>query len=101
MSARVRDFGVSAMYISKFQVSNYKSFRDTVEITLTPGINIITGQNNVGKTALLEALSRDKGASRIGAQTASLPGRLSLTMSQEFGSASGFLAPSSLKPWLA
>lgn len=45
------------MYISKFQVLNYKSFRQTQAVSLTRGINIVTGQNNAGKTALLQALS--------------------------------------------
>jgi energy-coupling factor transporter ATP-binding protein EcfA2 len=45
------------MYISKFQVSNFKSYRDSAEVELKPGFNIVTGQNNAGKTALLEALA--------------------------------------------
>jgi hypothetical protein len=45
------------VYISQFQIWNYKSFRETEAITLSRGMNIVTGQNNVGKTALLEALS--------------------------------------------
>jgi hypothetical protein len=44
------------MYITKFQVSNFKSYLDSGEIELKPGFNIITGQNSVGKTALLEAM---------------------------------------------
>ncbi len=44
------------MYIAKFQVENYKSFLSTQELTLTPGFNVIVGPNNVGKTALVEAL---------------------------------------------
>ena len=44
------------MYFTEFQVHNYKSFMDSGVITLKPGFNIITGQNNAGKTALLEAL---------------------------------------------
>lgn len=44
------------MYISKFQLNNYKSYLTSSEIELGPGFNIIVGQNNVGKTALLEAL---------------------------------------------
>lgn len=44
------------MYLSKFRVENYKSFRDSGEIEFKPGINIIVGQNNSGKTALLEAI---------------------------------------------
>jgi predicted ATP-dependent endonuclease of OLD family len=44
------------MYISKFQICNYKSFKDSTLLEFKPGINIIIGQNNVGKTAFLEAL---------------------------------------------
>ena len=49
------------MYISQFQIWNYKSFRETEAVALTRGINIVTGQNNVGKTALLQALNLDWG----------------------------------------
>jgi hypothetical protein len=45
------------MCISKFQVLNYKSYRDSTEVELKPGFNVITGQNSAGKTALLEALT--------------------------------------------
>jgi len=45
------------MYISKFRVSNYKSFLDSGEVEFKPGFNVITGQNSAGKTALLEALT--------------------------------------------
>lgn len=45
------------MHISKFNLQNYKSFYSTDNIELNVGINIITGQNNSGKTALLQALS--------------------------------------------
>ena len=45
------------MLISKIQVLNYKSFRDSGWIEFRAGINIITGQNSAGKTALLEALA--------------------------------------------
>src|SRR5436309_9611438 len=44
------------MYMASFKIENYKSFRSTPEIPLTPGFNVIVGQNNVGKTALVEAL---------------------------------------------
>lgn len=44
------------MYISKFRVFNYKSFKDSTLLEFKPGINIIIGQNNAGKTAFLEAL---------------------------------------------
>lgn len=45
------------MYLSKFQLFNYKSFLNSGLLEFQPGINIIVGQNNSGKTALLEALS--------------------------------------------
>ncbi|MCU0547687.1 MAG: AAA family ATPase [Oscillatoriaceae cyanobacterium Prado104] len=45
------------MHISRFQLFNYKSFRDSGALEFKPGINIIVGANNAGKTALLEALS--------------------------------------------
>jgi len=45
------------MYISRFQLLNYKSFRDSGVLEFQPGINIIVGANNSGKTAVLEALS--------------------------------------------
>ncbi len=44
------------MYISKIRVKDYKSFRDSGDIEFKSGINIIVGQNNAGKTSLLEAL---------------------------------------------
>ncbi len=44
------------MYIASFRIENYKSFRAT-DLNLTPGFNVIVGQNNVGKTALVEALT--------------------------------------------
>jgi len=44
------------MYISKFKIFNYKSFKDSTLLEFKPGINVIIGQNNVGKTAFLEAL---------------------------------------------
>ena len=45
------------MYIAKFQVNNYKSFFSSQELDIVPGFNVIVGQNNVGKTALIEAIS--------------------------------------------
>lgn len=47
------------MYISRFQVGNYKSFRGPIALDFSKGFNIISGQNNAGKTALLEALGLD------------------------------------------
>ena len=41
----------------KFKVSNYKSFLESPELSFGPGLNVIVGQNNSGKTALLEAMT--------------------------------------------
>jgi len=44
------------MRIAEFQIHNFKSFSDSGVIELSPTMNIVTGQNNAGKTALLQAL---------------------------------------------
>src|SRR4051812_27864330 len=45
------------MRLLSARVTNYKRFRDTGTITFRDGMNVIVGQNDVGKTALVEALS--------------------------------------------
>ena len=45
------------MRIDSFQILSYKSYFDSEEIPLAPGMNIVVGANSVGKSALLEALS--------------------------------------------
>ncbi len=44
------------MFIQKFQIQNFKSFQD-ITIHFNRDVNILTGQNNAGKTTVLEALS--------------------------------------------
>ena len=44
------------MQISSFQIVNYKSYRDSGELQLSTGFNVLVGQNNAGKSTLLEAL---------------------------------------------
>jgi predicted ATPase len=44
------------MYISRFQVYNYESFHRPRELEFKPGFNVIVGQNDAGKTALLQAI---------------------------------------------
>jgi energy-coupling factor transporter ATP-binding protein EcfA2 len=44
------------MTITSFSVRGYKSIRETGDIPLAPGMNIIVGRNNAGKTALLETI---------------------------------------------
>lgn len=45
------------MYFNEIEIENYKCFKDKVTLKLEQGINVIIGKNNVGKTALIEALS--------------------------------------------
>lgn len=45
------------MYIDRIAIKNYKSYMHNQEIQFTTGFNVIVGANNVGKTALVEALS--------------------------------------------
>lgn len=44
------------MYIHKFQIQNFKSFKD-VTLFFNKELNVLTGVNNSGKTTVLEALS--------------------------------------------
>jgi putative ATP-dependent endonuclease of OLD family len=43
------------MYLSKIRIQNYRCF-DDVSVEFNPGVNVIIGENNAGKTALLKAL---------------------------------------------
>ena len=45
------------MFIASVRLTSFKCFRDTPEIHFWRGINLITGRNNAGKSALLEALN--------------------------------------------
>jgi predicted ATPase len=44
--------------IREFGVENCKCFAELTTLHLTSGFNVITGRNNAGKTALMEALSQ-------------------------------------------
>jgi predicted ATPase len=44
------------MKLKSFRVIGFQSYEDTGEVALSDGINLIIGQNNVGKSALLRAL---------------------------------------------
>jgi predicted ATPase len=54
------------MYITSIQIKSYKSFLETIKIDLSPKFNVIIGPNNVGKTALLEALTLKKSSPHKG-----------------------------------
>ncbi|WP_010651982.1 ATP-dependent nuclease [Oceanobacillus massiliensis] len=43
------------MYISKIEIENFRCFR-TAEIEFNPGMNVIIGSNNAGKTTVIKAL---------------------------------------------
>ncbi|MEN2468589.1 ATP-dependent nuclease [Burkholderia sp. GS2Y] len=47
------------MHISKITLSNYRSFSDITEIYLQPGMNLVLGENNSGKSTILQGLSLD------------------------------------------
>lgn len=45
------------MYLSKFCIKNFRCFnKQGVEIDFRPGINVTIGENNTGKSALIDAL---------------------------------------------
>ncbi|UTV53307.1 AAA family ATPase [Burkholderia arboris] len=45
------------MYVKNITLENYRSFRERTIVTLSPGMNLILGENNSGKSSLLEAFS--------------------------------------------
>jgi ABC-type cobalamin/Fe3+-siderophores transport system ATPase subunit len=45
------------MYLRSISIRNYKSYLDSGDIRFDPGFNVIVGQNDSGKSALLEAAS--------------------------------------------
>ena len=45
------------MRILRAQVLSYKSLKDSGEFSLAPGLNVLVGRNNAGKSATIEALS--------------------------------------------
>jgi putative ATP-dependent endonuclease of the OLD family len=44
------------MYVARVRIQNYRCFKDTV-VEFRPGINVLIGENNAGKTSLLNALA--------------------------------------------
>ena len=45
------------MRINKIQIENYLGFRKTDVLDFSPRMNLIVGQNNVGKSSLLRSLT--------------------------------------------
>ena len=44
------------MYISKIHIENFKSFKGPFKLLLDKGINIIVGENEAGKSTIIEAI---------------------------------------------
>lgn len=51
------------MYLKKLHVRSFRRFLDSGEIRFAPGVNVVVGANNVGKTALVDAISGRAGVS--------------------------------------
>ena len=53
------------MYLSKIDITNFRSFEE-LHVDLHPGLNVLVGRNNTGKTNLLQAIRQalGSGASR-------------------------------------
>jgi putative ATP-dependent endonuclease of the OLD family len=43
------------MYISKLLVKNFRLFQE-LDLTFNSGLNVVVGENNSGKTALIDAI---------------------------------------------
>ncbi|WP_296642560.1 ATP-binding protein [Roseinatronobacter sp.] len=44
------------MYIEKVKIKNFKCFEGWFEVDFNQGVNIIVGNNEAGKSTLLEAI---------------------------------------------
>lgn len=44
------------MYLEKIEIKGYKCFRDPFDISFSKGLNVIVGENGVGKTAVIDAI---------------------------------------------
>jgi len=45
------------MYISHIKINNFRKFSTELRLDLRDGLNVLIGENNLGKTAIVEALS--------------------------------------------
>jgi predicted ATPase len=66
------------MRIIRMRVTNFSSFKDTHWINLSSGINLIVGQNNAGKSALLRVFNQSLEDKRHRSQTEFRQERLGL-----------------------
>ena len=43
------------MYLSELNIKHFRSIKD-ISLTFNPGINVLIGENNAGKTTVIDAL---------------------------------------------
>ncbi len=53
----VRDRGDKVMYIRKIKIINFKCYKGLFELHLNQGLNILVGDNEAGKSTILEAIN--------------------------------------------
>lgn len=44
------------MYLEKLKIEGYKNFREEFSIHFSKGLNVLVGENGVGKTAIIDAI---------------------------------------------
>lgn len=50
------------MYLAQIEITNFRSFK-SLTVNLQPGLNVLVGRNNIGKTNLLDAIRHAIGPS--------------------------------------
>jgi len=43
------------VYLKRIEIENFRNL-DEFELGLSPGLNVIVGENNIGKSAILDAI---------------------------------------------
>src|SRR4029077_20936765 len=59
------------MYLAMGRVQNFRSLKD-ISVCFKPGLNVLVGENNIGKTNLLDALRWALGVQSVGRDAAVL-----------------------------
>ena len=44
------------MFLEKLKITGYKNFRNEFTVQFTKGLNVLLGENGVGKTAIIDAI---------------------------------------------
>ena len=61
------------MYFQQISIKNFKAVKE-MELEFTPGVNLLTGDNGVGKTSVLEAIASGLCGMLKGVQDVSVKG---------------------------